>query len=80
LFSSGLEPPAVQPIVYRYTTEPSQSIFRFVVYLLLVVDRLCGLVVRVPGYSPTGPRFDSQRYHLSGSGSPTGFTLPHEDK
>jgi hypothetical protein len=28
------------------------------------VDRLCGLVVRVPGYRSRGPGFDSQRYQI----------------
>jgi hypothetical protein len=27
-------------------------------------DRLCGLVVRVPGYGSRGPGFDSQRYQI----------------
>jgi hypothetical protein len=26
--------------------------------------RLCGLVVRVPGYRSRGPGFDSQRYQI----------------
>jgi hypothetical protein len=32
---------------------------------LFLLDRLCGLVVRVPGYSPRGPGFDSGRYEVS---------------
>jgi hypothetical protein len=28
------------------------------------VDRLCGLVVRVPGCRPTGPGFDSRSYQI----------------
>jgi hypothetical protein len=27
-------------------------------------DRLCGLVVRVPGCKPRGPEFDSRRYQI----------------
>jgi hypothetical protein len=27
-------------------------------------DRLCGLVVRVPGYRSRGPAFDSRRYQI----------------
>jgi hypothetical protein len=27
-------------------------------------DRLCGLMVRVPGYRSRGPGFDSRRYHI----------------
>jgi hypothetical protein len=29
------------------------------------VDRLCGLVVRVPGYRSRGPGIDSRRYQIS---------------
>jgi hypothetical protein len=28
------------------------------------MDRLCGLVVTVPGRRPKGPRFDSQHYQI----------------
>jgi hypothetical protein len=28
------------------------------------IDLLCGLVVRVPGYRPRGPRFDSRLYQI----------------
>jgi hypothetical protein len=28
------------------------------------MDRLCGLVVRVSGYSCRGPRFDSRRFQI----------------
>jgi hypothetical protein len=28
------------------------------------LDRLCGLVVRVPGYRSRGPRFDTRRYQI----------------
>jgi hypothetical protein len=27
-------------------------------------DRLCGLVVRLPGFRSRGPGFDFQRYHM----------------
>jgi hypothetical protein len=37
-----------------------------------VVDRLCGLAVRVPGYRSRGPG------SISGSGSESGSTQPHE--
>jgi hypothetical protein len=30
----------------------------------LLVDRLCGLVVRVPGYKSRGPGFESRRYQI----------------
>jgi hypothetical protein len=32
--------------------------------LYTVGDRLCGLVVRVPGYRSRGPGFDSRRYQI----------------
>jgi hypothetical protein len=31
-----------------------------------IVDGLCGLVVRVPGYRSRGAGFDSRRYQISG--------------
>jgi hypothetical protein len=31
---------------------------------MLYSDRLCGLVVRVPGYRCRGAGFDSRRYHI----------------
>jgi hypothetical protein len=43
-----------------------------------VLDRLCGLVVRVSGYRSRGPGLDSRRFQRS-SGSGTGSTQPHED-
>jgi hypothetical protein len=49
--------------------------FRIVWFIL---DRLCGLVVRVPGYRSRGIRFDSDSLRSSGSG--TGSTQPREDK
>jgi hypothetical protein len=30
----------------------------------MFMDRLCGLVVRVPGYRSRGPAFDSRRYQI----------------
>jgi hypothetical protein len=33
-------------------------------YLRNVVERLCGLVVRVPGYRSRDPGFDSRRYQI----------------
>jgi hypothetical protein len=34
------------------------------VFVFLMVDRLCDLVARVPGYSSRGPGFDSRRYQI----------------
>jgi hypothetical protein len=31
-----------------------------------IVDRLCGIVIRVPGYRSRGPGFDSLRYQIFG--------------
>jgi hypothetical protein len=30
----------------------------------MIYDRLCGLVVRVSGYTSRGPGFDSRLYHI----------------
>jgi hypothetical protein len=35
-----------------------------IVTCIPIVDRLCGLVVRVPGYRSRGPWFDSRRYQI----------------
>jgi hypothetical protein len=43
----------------------TQSLFiQYFNIVLEVGDRLCGLVVTVPGYSSGGPEFDSRRYHI----------------
>ena len=36
----------------------------FILQLILLDDRLCGLVVRVSGYRYRGPGFDSRRYQI----------------
>ena len=35
-----------------------------VVVIVIVIDRLCGLVVRVSGYRDRGLGFDSRRYQI----------------
>jgi hypothetical protein len=41
------------------------------------VDRLCGLLVRIPGYRSGGPGFDSRALQeKKSSGSGTGSTQP----
>jgi hypothetical protein len=37
----------------------------FFLVLLFILDRLCGLVVRVAGYRSRYPGFDSRRYQIS---------------
>jgi hypothetical protein len=43
-------------------------------------DRLCGLVIRVPGYRSRGPGFPALPDFLRSSGSETGPTQPRENK
>jgi hypothetical protein len=65
--------PARSPSPYRLSQPGSLSstvtIFCYTFYYCTVlylpsIDRLCGLVVRVPGYRSVGPRFDSRRYQI----------------
>jgi uncharacterized protein YacL len=39
-------------------------IFTHFISVIVICDRLCGLVVRVSGYRYRGPRFDSRRYQI----------------
>jgi hypothetical protein len=48
---------------------------------IIIQDRLCGVVVRVPGYGSRGPGSipGDTRFFLRSSGSGTGYTQPRED-
>jgi hypothetical protein len=51
------------PGTYRFT-QGRGSIFPISVVVTLLSDRLCGLVVTVPGYRSRKPRLDSRRYQI----------------
>jgi hypothetical protein len=46
--------------------------------MILLVDRLCGLVLRVLGYRSGGPGSIPGNTRKKSSGSGTGFTQPRE--
>jgi hypothetical protein len=48
--------------VYVSLTHSSPSLIQLYIFNF---DRLCGLVVRFPGYRAKDPGFDSRRYHIS---------------
>jgi hypothetical protein len=69
----------------RRVTNATDLFFSYstkVVELQYIIDRLCGLVVRVPGCWTRGPCFwfPALPYFLRSSASGTGSTLPREDK
>ena len=35
-----------------------------IIIIIIIIDRLCGLVVRVSGYRYRGPGFDPRRYQI----------------
>jgi hypothetical protein len=49
-----------------WTLSTFRMIYRIYFYEFVYrsIDRLCGLVVRVPGYTSRGPGFDSRRYQI----------------
>jgi hypothetical protein len=74
-------------VTYKLNNEIINHIiqFKYVMELLRFVvnseydDRLCGLVVRVPGYRSRGPgSIPALPDFLRSSGSGTGFTQPRE--
>jgi hypothetical protein len=56
---SNLEVP-LPSVVHLDHTARSATVRKY----FCVVDRLCGLVARVPGYRSRGPVFDSRRYQI----------------
>jgi hypothetical protein len=48
---------------YRFQIRKGYSELGYVI-IVSNVDRLCGVVVRVPGCKPRGPGFESSRYQI----------------
>jgi hypothetical protein len=48
-----------------YVPVNSPSLCEYIYPVQVNRDCLCGLVIRVPGYSSRGPRFDFRRYQIS---------------
>jgi hypothetical protein len=51
-------------ILYLRTLNKGSAVSVCIIHVYVCVDRLCGLVVRVPGYRSTGSRFDSWRCQI----------------
>jgi hypothetical protein len=65
-----------EPLLKGFQSSLSFMYFKF---MYLLQDRLCGLVVRVPGCRSRDPvRFPELPDFLRSSGSGTGFTQPRE--
>jgi hypothetical protein len=47
-------------VYFPYVSSARQALSLVIVFS----DRLCGVMVRVPGYRSRGPGFDSQRYQI----------------
>jgi hypothetical protein len=49
---------------FQIILEPATNRIRIITYGIVIEDRLCGLVVRVPGYRSREPELDSRRYQI----------------
>jgi hypothetical protein len=54
----------LSPALWLYGPLDLGRFFSFLILYIIVTDRLCGLVVRVPGYRSRGPGFDSRSYQI----------------
>jgi hypothetical protein len=54
----------VRVLTLQCTFTLALSVAPIITGITLVFDRLCGLVVRVPGYRYRGPGFDSRGYQI----------------
>jgi hypothetical protein len=56
----------IEILAYSQKKRSHNKLVHSLLYGLLKndADRLCGLVVRVPGYRSRGPCFDSRRYQI----------------
>ena len=52
------------PNVAGYTGSSCRPLSKLNYFLVVTIDRLCGLVVRVSGYRCRGLGFDSRRYQI----------------
>jgi hypothetical protein len=60
--NSIFDKPVIGPFPEHF--QPSSYLENISTRSLRYSDRLCGLVVRVPGYRSRGPRFDFRRYQI----------------
>jgi hypothetical protein len=65
-------------LVIMYTTCFKNKLLWILCLVFICMDRLCGIVVSVPGYRSGGPGLDSRALQKKNSGSGTGSTQPRE--